>query len=320
MITDFFGTDVRFEDPWVLALLGAILAAFALNVRRERGGAGALLFSSVGLLPRTAPSWRLRLRWVLLPLRIVALVLFALALARPQVAFATYALPAQGIDIAIAIDVSSSMTMQDFGGRRRIDAVKNVVRGFIGGLKNDRVGIVIFAGETLTLGPMSLDYTATQRVAEKIEAGTLIRDGTAIGHGLAAALNLLRDSQAKSKIVILLTDGENNLGTISPLDAAQMARVLGVRVYTIGAVGATNSVDELLLKRMSNLTDGTYYRASDQEALLDIYREIAQLEKSRVGARGFTTFADVYAIFLVPAFALLALELVLGLTLLRRSP
>lgn len=320
MNLDFLPADLRFEDPWAFGLLGLILAGFLVSLPRERRAAGALLFSSLGLLPRGGRAWRLHLRWVLVPLRAVALVLLVLGLARPQVAFATLDVPAEGIDIALVIDVSSSMTQADFGGRKRIDAVKQVVRDFLGGLKNDRVGIVIFSGETLALVPLSLDYAAAQRMVERIEAGKLLRDGTAIGMGLAAGLNVLRDSQAKSKVAILLTDGENNLGAVTPLDGAQMARLLSVRVYTVGAVGAVNSVDELVMRRMSQLTDARYYRASDPEALFDIYREIAQLEKSRVGVRGFTTFEDVYPLLLVPAFALLALELLLALTLLRRSP
>ncbi len=312
--------DFHFEDPWVLALLGALLVGAALNLRRRRREGGGLLFSSLALLPAGRETWRARLRWTLVPLRVAALVLLTIALARPQLALASYELTSEGIDIGLALDVSSSMTSRDFGGRRRIDAVKKVLTDFVGGLKNDRAGIVIFADETLLLSPLTLDHAALQKVIEPIEAGRPLRDGTAIGTGLAATLNVLRDSRARSKIAVLLTDGENNSGTITPLDAAEAARLLGVRVYTIGAVGSMNSVDERLMRRISETTGGQYYRASDEGSLLEIYRDIEQLEKSRVGTRGRTALEDMYLIFLVPGVVLLLVEMLLGASLLRRTP
>lgn len=319
MIDVLTTAELRFEDPWVLALVGVAVLAFALNLLRERRP-GGLLFSSLGLLPRNGPSWRVRLRWATHLLRLSAVALLALAFARPQVALATLEVPTEGIDISLVLDVSSSMTLRDFGGVRRIDALKRVVDEFLGGLKNDRAGIVVFSGEAMLLSPLTLDHKAAQRLAAGIEAGRMLRDGTAIGTGLATGINVLRGSHAKSKVAIVVSDGENNLGTILPLDGAEMARLLGVRLYTIGVIGRAGSPDEQLMRRMAELTEGRYYRASDPEALREIYREIAQLEKSRVGVRGFTSFQDVYPIFLVPGFALLLLELILGATLLRRAP
>lgn len=319
MIDVLTSAELRFEDPWVLVLLGVLLLGFVLNLLRERRP-GGLLFSSLGLLPPNAPSWRVRLRWTGHLLRLSAAALLVLAFARPQVALATLEVPTEGIDISLVLDVSSSMTLRDFGGNRRIDALKRVVDQFLGGLKSDRVGIVLFSGEATELSPLTLDQRALQRLASTVEAGKMLRDGTAIGTGLATGLNVLRDSLAKSKVAVLVSDGENNLGTIGPLDAAEMARILGVRVYTIGVIGRPGSVDEQHMRRIAEMTEGRYYRASDPEALLEIYREIAQLEKSRVGVRGFTSFQDVYPLFLVPGFALLLLELILAATLLRRAP
>lgn len=313
--------DLRFEHPWALLLGAAAVLVLVLSLRRERRPGGGLLFSSLGLLPRSRTTWRAQQRWALVLLRLCATLLLTLALARPQVAQASFEVVAEGIDIALALDVSSSMSTRDFGGgRSRIDAAKRVVHDFLEGLKNDRVGVVLFADEALVLSPLTLDYRASQRAVEPIVPGKLLRDGTAIGTGLASALNVLRDSQAKSKAVILLTDGENNSGQIGPLDAAQMGKLLGIRVYTVGAVGASNEVDERLMRRISETTGGQYYRASDESTLLEIYREIARLEKSRLGARKNATYDDAYLPFLVPAAALLLLEVLLAGTLFRRAP
>lgn len=312
--------DFHFEDPWVFALLGALLLGFVLQARRERASGGGLLFSSLVLLPPARTSWRVAARPLLIVLRVAALLLLVGALARPQLALAAYELSAEGIDIAIVVDVSSSMNSRDFGGRTRIGAVKQVVHDFVGGLHNDRVGIVLFAEESLLLSPLTLDYAASQRVVEPVDAGKLLRDGTAIGTGLATGLNVLRDSRARSKVAILLTDGENNAGQITPLDAAEMAKLLGVRVYTIGAIGSAGSVDERLLRRIAEMTDGQYFRASDEGTLREIYREIEQLEKTRVGERGRTAWQDVYVLFLVPGALLLLAEVLLAATFLRRTP
>lgn len=313
--------DLRFEHPWALLLGAAALLVLAVSLRRERRPGGGLLFSSLGLLPRSRASWRVRFRWTLVVLRLAATLLLTLALARPQVAQASFEVVAEGIDIALALDVSSSMSTRDFGGgRSRIDAAKRVVHDFLDGLKNDRVGVVLFADEALVLSPLTLDYRASQRAVEPVLAGKLLRDGTAIGTGIASALNVLRDSHAKSKAVILLTDGENNSGQIGPLDAAQMGKLLGVRIYTIGAVGASSEVDERLMRRISETTGGLYYRASDEGTLLEIYREIARLEKSRLGARKNATYDEAYLLFLIPAAALVLLEVLLAGTLFRRTP
>jgi Ca-activated chloride channel family protein len=253
---------------------------------------------------------------------VVAATALIVALASPSIVQAAFDVPAEGIDIVVVLDTSSSMTTPDLGGQPRIEVVKSVVHDFLGGLKNDRVGIVIFSAESMVLSPLTLDYAAAQRLVEPVVAGRPLRDGTAIGTGLATGLNLVRESTARGKVAILLTDGQNNAGDVQPTDAAQIAKLLGVRLYTIGAVAARSraDVDEALMKRMSELTGGLYYRASDETALRDVYREIQTLEKARVGTRAFISTDDVSLPFVAAGAGLLALQFVLALTVFRRTP
>ena len=320
-----FGNDLSFEAPWAFALLAVAVIALAFEVRRERVRPAGMLFPSLGLLPAARGSWRVRSRWLLLPVRVLGVGALITALAAPQVVEASYDVPAEGIDIVIALDTSSSMTQADFGGQSRFDASKRVINDFLGGLKNDRAGVVIFSAEAMVLSPLTLDYLAAQRLVQPLEAGKLLRDGTAIGTGLATALNAVRASTARSKVVVLLTDGQSNTGDIQPLDAAQMAKVLGIRVYTIGAVpfigGRPGSdVDEALMRRMSELSGGQYYRVGDETALRNVYREIEALEKARVGSRGFIETHDATLPFVAIGASLLVLELLLATTLFRRTP
>ncbi len=318
-----FDAELRFADPLALALLALVVAVAIVALRQGRASGGGVLFSSLALVAEVARSRRARLRWLLFPLRLTAIVLLVTALARPQLSHAVVEIPAEGIDIVLALDVSSSMAQGDFGGRSKIEASKKVIHDFLDGLSQDRIGIIVFAGEALVLSPLTLDYAAPQRLIAPIEAGRPVPDGTAIGHGVASALNLLRESQAKAKAVILLTDGENNMGDIGPIDSAELSRVLGVHLYTIGAVqqrGAI-SVDEQLLRRMSEIASGQYWRVSDEKALADVYKQIQALERSRVGTRTIAGGQqDAQTAFLLAALALVLLEVVLQTTLLRRIP
>ncbi|HZP96344.1 MAG TPA: VWA domain-containing protein [Candidatus Limnocylindria bacterium] len=323
MSARLLGRDISFESPWAFALLAIVLVAAVLEFRRERARPASMLFSSLALLPPARPSWRVRLRWLLLPLRVVAATVLVTALAAPSLVQAAFDVPAEGIDIVIALDVSSSMTNRDFSGETRIDAAKKVIHEFLGGLKNDRAGVVIFSAEGMVLSPLTLDYAAAQRLVQPVEPGKILRDGTAIGTGLATALNALRASTSRSKVVVLATDGENNTGEIQPLDAAQMAKALGIRVYTVGVAPTgkgAGDVDEALMKKMANLAGGQYYRANDEAALRNIYAEVSALEKARVGSRGFVESTDATLPFVALGAALLALELMLGATVFRRTP
>jgi Ca-activated chloride channel family protein len=324
MTLRLFGSEITFETPWAFALLAIVLVAAAVELRRERLRPAGMLFSSLGLLPAARGSWRVRSRWILPPLRILGATALITALASPQVVEASYEVPAEGIDIVVALDVSSSMSSADFGGQVRIAAAKRVISEFLGGLKNDRAGIVIFAAEALTLSPLTLDYAAAQRLIQPVDAGkTGLTDGTAIGIGLSSALNVVRGSTARSKVVVLATDGSNNTGAIDPEDAAQMAKALGIRVYIIGVAPTARGagdIDEARMKRMSELAGGQYYRASDENALRNVYSEIAALEKARVGTRGFIESNDASLPFLLAGAALLVLEIVLSTVVFRRTP
>lgn len=312
----------QLAEPAALLLLAVVALVAFFGLRRERSASGALLFSSLGLVAGVGRSRRARLRWLLFPLRLAAMVLLVVALARPQLTHAAIEVPAEGIDIVLALDVSSSMTQGDFGGRTKMEASKKVVHDFLDGLTRDRVGIVVFAGEALVLSPLTLDYEAPQRLVAPLVAGKPVPDGTAIGTGLAISASLLRESQAKAKVVILLTDGENNMGDIEPLDAAELARVLGIRLYTVAAAAQrAASADERALQRMSQITGGKSYRVSDEGTLASVYAEVSALERSRVGTRtvaGGTQ--DAHLGFLAAALALVVLEIVLGTTVLRRVP
>jgi len=321
-------TALHFQDPWLLGLLAVVIAGTLLSAVRARRPGSGLLFSSLGLLPVSRPGARVRMRWVLVALRVAALVLFTVALARPQIVRASVESVSEGIDVVLVIDTSGSMSERGFGGSSKIDAVKRVVNDFLGSLKNDRVGIVVFSGEAIVLGPPTLDYAASQKLVAPVDTGTLA-GGTAIGTGLATGINVLRDSDAKSKVVILLTDGENNSGDITPLDAANMAQLLGVRVYTIGAITlragadkdtASDTVDEQLMRKIAEQTGGHYYSVSDENSLAEVYREIESLEKSHVGTREFTDYQEAHLGFLGLGALLLFVELALAATLFRRTP
>jgi len=255
----------------------------------------------------------------------LAAALAVVAAARPTVPGEPDPLTTEGIDIVVALDTSSSMGGLDFGGQGRMDAAKKVLLDFLDGLKNDRVGVVLFAGEAMVLSPLTLDYQAAKQLIAPVRAGSPLKDGTAIGTGLATAINVLRPSTARSRVVVLLTDGQNNSGDLLPMDAANIAKLLGMRVYTIGAVpaggGARNTdVDEDLMRQMSRLTGGQYFRASNATTLRDVYAEISALEKARVGSRGFIETSDVSLPFIALGFGLIVLEILLATTLLRRSP
>jgi Ca-activated chloride channel family protein len=315
----------RFEHPWVLLLLAAVVVGVAVNAARHRAGGGGVLFSSIALLPAD-DSWRARFRWLLVPLRAVAAALLIVALARPQTGHAAVENVVEGIDVVASIDTSTSMEDADFGGKTKMEASKQVFYDFVGRLENDRVGIVIFAGEATVLSPLTLDREAAQRVVSPIRTG-MLPDGTAIGMGMATGVNVLRDSSAKSKVLILLTDGENNAGTIDPDDAAELARTLDIRVYTIGALepidpdsAVYSTVDEDLMRELAEITGGRYYRASDSDTLSAVLDEIRRLERTELAVRREPDYAEANLWFLVPGVALLLVELLLAATVLRRAP
>ena len=315
---------MRFAAPGLLLLLPLGAALLAAHWRL-RPSPPALTLADLGALREAAgPGWRLRLRWLPAALRLAALALLVVALARPQRGLAVAVVPEEGIDAVVALDVSGSMRQRAGPGERvsRLDAAKAAIGEFVDGLEGDRVGLVTFQSAALPMSPLTLDRVALARQVEAVEPG-LIADGTAIGLGLAEAINLLRDSPARSRVVVLLTDGENNAGEVPPLQAARIAEALGVRVYTIGFHGASRSaglVDVRLLRRIAEATGAAYYDAASRDELARAYDSVRALERSRVGERRFTAFEELAPRLAIAALLLLAAEAALRATWLRRYP
>lgn len=314
---------MTFNDPYLLLLLLALPVLLLLK-RRAGDATTPGRFSSVALLSGFRPTWRLRYRWLPTAIRAAALALLVVAIARPQTGQADSILPGQGIDIALVLDLSSSMQSGSLGTGSRQEVAQRVLTNFIQGRTEDRIGLVIFREDTLVLSPLTLDYDAlADLITRAPQVG--LSDGTAIGNGLATAIDLLRDSRARSRIAILLTDGENTAGTVEPLHAARIAETLGLRVYTIGvlapgsrAAGQLN-VNETALREMANVTGGQYYPAESEQALAAIYDSIEELEKSRVGRPQYGQYDELAPYFLVVALLLLALELGLRTTVWRQA-
>jgi Ca-activated chloride channel family protein len=317
--------DLRFADPLWLLLLLAVPALIA--VAWPRRAAAALRFGTVAPAAGSTRTWRVRFEPALIVLRLLGIALLVVAIARPQRGEATSETEGEGIDIVLAFDVSSSMT-QPFGSNRtRVDAAKQVLTNFIERRTNDRVGLVAFQGSSITLSPLTTDYGA---LAQSVATADQLRlaDGTAIGVALGESVNVLRGSTAATRIIILLTDGENNAGQVQPLAAARIAERLGARVYTVGVVGfnipnslspTAGNVDEESLRRMAEVTGGTYSPAQDPASLERVYTSIDELEKSRFAGRTLTRFDDIAPYVLAAAAAAFVLELALRSTLFRRA-
>jgi Ca-activated chloride channel family protein len=329
---------MRLHDPWVLALA---LPLLWFATRRLRAGR-ALVFPRLGALSGTRGGIRTQAAQSLPWLGLAACALIVAALSRPQLPGEPQRISAEGIDIMLAVDISGSMLAEDFSvdGKRanRLEAVKNAVRNFLDKRSGDRVGLVLFAGRPYTQSPMTLDHGWLVQNLERAKVG-MIEDGTAVGSALATAVARLENSDAESKVVVLLTDGQNNAGRISPLAAAEAAETLGYRVYTIAAgtrgmapFPTTDffgnkafrpvevDVDEETLKQISEMTGGRFFRATDTESLEEIYAEIDRLETTSREGLDSIDYRDMYAWPAIAAFALLFLELALRETWLRILP
>ena len=328
---------MHFASPYYLWLLALIVPMIAYYVWRVRQGGAAIQISTVEGVLRAPKSVRYYLRHLPFVLRTAAYALLVVALARPQGIEQNVRTSTEGIDIMLSIDVSGSMLARDFKPDR-ITAAKEVAASFISDRVGDRIGLVVFAGEAFTQSPLTTDQSTLQTLLARIRSG-LIEDGTAIGNGLATAINRLRESEAKSKVIILLTDGINNRGEIAPMTAAEIARAQGIRVYTIG-VGSRGTapypavdmfgnmtfinqkveIDEKTLTEIARLTGGRYFRATDKEKLQAIYDEINQLEKSRVEVTERITYHELFLGWVLAALALLTAELLLSNLVLKRIP
>jgi Ca-activated chloride channel family protein len=333
-------TPLHFASPWLLWALALLPLVYFL--RGRRGRTAAVGFSSVATAREVARDVKSRWgRW--LPLaRVVALAGGILALARPQIAHAHAETQASGVDLVLALDVSGSMSSLDFKRDdqpvSRLDVVKSVVSDFVAQRPNDRIAMIAFAGRPYLVSPLTLDHDWLIENLDRVRIGA-VEDGTAIGSALGAAVNRLRAEPAKSKVVVLITDGVNNSGTVQPELAAEAAKALGVRVYTIGvgvrgeaptpvtaADGTTHlvmtkvDIDEDTLRKIADTTGGKYFRATDTDSLRQIYASIDKMEKTTHTVRSYETREERFAWFLLPAACLLALELGLGLTRYRRIP
>ena len=323
----------RFEDPQFLILILMIPALVFVYVRRRRSRAAAVRYSDVASLKQADVGRTGRIRHLLFVLRVVALTALIVAFSRPQTGVTSETVNAEGIDIILAIDVSSSMLAEDLEPNR-LEAAKAVAAAFVAGRRNDRIGLVVFAGEAFTQAPLTLDYSVVIDLLDQMEVG-MIEDGTAVGMGLATAVKRLQASDAASQVVVLLTDGRNNTGEIGPVTAGQMAQALGVRVYTIGAGGQGMAripvpgrgyanvevdIDEASLEEVAETTGGRYFRATDSEGLSAIYEEIDELETTEIEVQNFTTYGELFHYPLAAGLLLLLLEVGLGQTVLRKLP
>lgn len=329
---------MEFANPRILWLLLLLVPLAAYYVYRAIQGGAAIKISSVEGLKGAPRTVRYYIRHVPFALRCAALTLIVIAMARPQSAEHNSRTTAEGIDIVLAIDISGSMLARDFRPDR-ITAAKEVASSFIGDRYGDRIGLVVFAGEAYTQSPLTTDQSSLQTLLGRIRSG-VIADGTAIGNGLATAINRLRESDAKSKVIILLTDGVNNRGEIAPLTAAQIAKEFGIKIYTIGVgtegeapfpvfdnngrvvqtVNMKVEIDEPMLRKIASETGGEYFRATDRQTLQAIYDRINEMEKSRVEIAEYTTLHEEYLPYLIAAIVLLVLEFITNRIILKRIP
>jgi Ca-activated chloride channel family protein len=327
----------RFEDPRLLILLLVIPVLVYRYVRLRHRGSATIRYSDVESLRRSDIRRTGRFRHIVFALRVAALVGFIVAFARPQTGVTSETVTTEGIDIVLAMDVSSSMLAEDLAPNR-LEAAKAVAAEFVAGRRNDRVGLVVFAGEAFTQAPLTLDHSVIVDLLTQMEVG-MIAGGTTVGMGLATAVKRLQASSAESKVVVLLTDGRSNTGEIGPVTAAQMAQALGVKVYTIG-VGSRGTarvpiddprvgrryvtiqvdVDEPTLQAVAETTGGLYFRATDTEGLAQIYQEIDALETTEIEVENFTSYGELFHFPLAAGLILLCLEVSLGQTFLRKLP
>jgi len=316
----------------------AVLPAIYAKIKKEPGAR----YPYAVFLKGREGSWRITGSRNLVILRVISLALIIFALTRPQAVLEDSRIDTEGIDIVLAVDCSTSMRAQDFtiAGKRfdRLEVIKKVIEDFIKSRQGDRVGIVAFSARAYTVCPLTTDYGWLLDNLARIKTG-MIEDGTAIGLGIATSLNRLKNTKAKSKIIILLTDGVNNAGKISPLTAAEAARALGVKVYTIGA-GTKDvvpypvqdvfgglayqyvkiEIDEDTLAKIATLTGAKYFRATDTPSLKNIYQEINRLEKTKIEEKGYRQYRELFVLFLIPALILVLLEMILVNTVLRKIP
>lgn len=326
-----------FANPTYLYLLLLLIPMIGWYIWKLSKSQASLQVSSAEAFDAPeASSWKVYLRHIPFVLRMAAIAILIIILARPQSTNSWQNTSTEGIDIVMAMDISSSMLAQDFKPNR-LEASKDVAASFINGRPNDNIGLVVFAAESFTQCPLTTDHTVLLNLFKDIQPG-IIQDGTAIGLGLANAVSRIKDSQAKSKVIILLTDGVNNAGEIAPVTAAEIAKTFGIRVYAIG-VGTQGTapypfqtafgvqyrdipveIDEPALKQIAATTGGQYFRATDNTSLKEIYSEIDKMEKTKISVQQYSKKQEEYKNWALLLFALLLVEILLRNTLLRNIP
>lgn len=331
---------MTWRSPEFFGLLILLAAVVALNWRRRRP---SMLYSSLLMVSTVTPSLRSRFAKLPRALILLGLILAIVAVARPQKANEKVKKNVEGIDIMLALDISDSMLIEDMQPVNRLESAKKTIKEFIEGRVSDKIGLVVFSGESYTRIPLTLDYKVLLGSLKEVETSRNVKMGTAIGVALANSVARLRDSRAKSRVVVLLTDGENNSGTIDPLTALNIAKGYSVRVYTIGVgrdgeaqlpIFETNvlgqkikryqpihsKINDELLQKLASETGGKYYRATTTGGLQEVFRSINQLEKTKIDVNRYTRYAELFPGYLRWALMLLALGYILERTLLRKGP
>ncbi len=328
--------DISFLHPQYFFLLLLLIPMIGWYVWRQKNMNASLQISSLKGFGPIGKSKKMYVRHLPMVLRSLSIIMIIFALARPQSSNKLRTSTTEGIDIIICLDVSSSMLAMDFKPNR-LEAAKEVAINFIQGRHNDRIGLVVFAAESFTQCPLTIDHAVLVNLFRDISPG-MLEDGTAIGNGLATAVTRIKDSSSKSKVIILLSDGENNRGQIAPLTAAEIAKTFGVRVYTIG-VGTIGTapfpintvfgqqtqnvevkIDEAMLRSIASITGGHYFRATDKNKLAEIYKEIDSMEKTKTEVQEFTKKSEEFLVFAILGLVFLISEILIRNTILRTLP
>lgn len=327
---------IEFTHPELFLLLVLIAPMAAWYIFRQNRARAAMKFSYAGVFNQLHKSFRVRLRHMPFIYRMLAFVLLTIAIARPYSSNQWQEVTSEGIDIILALDISSSMLAEDFKPNR-LEAAKNIAVEFVQGRPHDRIGLVVFSGETFTQCPVTTDHVVLQNLMREVKIG-MVEDGTAIGMGLANSVNRLKNTSGTSRIVILLTDGVNNRGAIAPQTAAEIAREFGIRVYTIG-VGSMGTapfpvqtpygtryqqvpveIDEDILREIASVTNGSYFRATDAQKLKEIYAEIEEMEKTKTEVKEFVKRKELFLPFVLLAGLLVFIEILFQTIVLRKIP
>jgi len=328
--------NIEFANPEYLYLLAVIPLMAVWYWYKNNRSKAEIQLSTTGPFVKTGKTIKQYLYHGLFVLRILTVALLIVALARPQSTSSSKDISIEGIDIVMALDISTSMLAEDLKPNR-LKAAKNVAEDFIEKRPNDRIGLVVFAGEAFTQVPLTTDHKVLIRMLDEVKSG-MIEDGTALGDGLATAVSRLRDSKAISKVIILLTDGVNNMGSLDPVSAAEIAKLYGIRIYTIG-VGSKGmapypvqtpfgvryqnmevNIDEALLKKVADMTDGQYFRATSNRKLKEIYDQIDKMEKSKIDVTEFYQKTEEFELLALLALLFFVLEIFLKYTIFKTTP